>query len=131
MRIRAILISITALVAGLSSHAFDLGGIGRAIGNGSGNDKIANGLDTAKDLGKVAKGIAGIGPEEEKAIGDSVALEIVDKYGGLVRDDAVMLRVNLVGRSLARYSERPDLSWRFAVLDSTSVNAFPAPAGYV
>ena len=88
-------------------------------------------MDSASDLTKVTKGVAGIGPEEEKVIGDSVALEIVGKYGGLVRDPAIMHRVNLVGRSLARYSERPELNWRFAVLDSDSVNAFSAPDGYV
>ncbi len=129
MRHRAFFCSLVALAAGLSVQAFDLGDLGRAVGGG--DDRINRGIDTAKDLGKVAKGIAGIGPEEEKAIGDSVALEIVGKYGGLVRDDAIMQRVNLVGRALATYSSRPELSWRFAVLDSSSVNAFSAPAGYV
>ena len=130
MSTRSILFCLAAFAATLGANAFDLGDIGRAVGNG-GDDRINRGLDTAKDLGKVAKGLAGIGPEEEKAIGDSVALEIVGKYGGLVRDEAIMQRVNLVGRTLATYSSRPDLSWRFAVLDSTSVNAFSAPAGYV
>jgi len=129
MNRRRILISLITFAAGLSTQAFDLGGLTRAVAPA--DDRISKGLDTAKDLGKVVKGVAGIGPEEEKAIGDSVALEIVGKYGGLVRDDAIMQRINLVGRSLAAYSARPDLSWRFAVLDSTSVNAFSAPAGYV
>ena len=127
MNARFVLIPAIFLTSAVYASAFDFGGLGNALGN----DKISKGIDTAKDLGKVAKGIAGIGPEEEKAIGDSVALEIVSRYGGLVRDDAIMRRVNLVGRSLARYSDRPDLSWRFAVLDSNSVNAFSAPAGYV
>lgn len=129
MNARIILFSMLSLAACQSARAFDLGGLTRAVAPA--DDRITRGLDTAKDLGKVAKGIAGIGPEEEKAIGDSVALEIVGKYGGLVRDDAIMQRINLVGRSLAAYSARPDLSWRFAVLDSNSVNAFSAPAGYV
>jgi beta-barrel assembly-enhancing protease len=88
-------------------------------------------LDTAKDVGKVAKGVAGIGPEEERVIGGSVAVEIAGTYGGLVRDEKIMRRVNLVGRTLAGFSDRPELSWRFAVLASDSVNAFSAPAGYV
>jgi predicted Zn-dependent protease len=58
-------------------------------------------------------------------------LEIVGTYGGLVRDDAIMRRVNLVGRTLAGFSDRPDLKWRFGVLDSNTVNAFSAPSGYV
>ena len=93
--------------------------------------KITKGMDALKDVAKVTKAVVGIGPEEEKNIGQSVAVEIIGKYGGLVRDEAIMRRVNLVGRSLAFYSDRPELEWRFAVLNSDTVNAFSAPAGYV
>ncbi|MBA4136928.1 MAG: hypothetical protein C0518_06390 [Opitutus sp.] len=93
-------------------------------------NKLNKALELADPLKKVVKGMAGIGPEEEAAIGDSVALEIVGKFG-LVRDEAVTRRVTLVGRTLARYSDRPDLAWTFGVLDSPTVNAFSAPSGYV
>lgn len=93
--------------------------------------KLSQALDTAQHAGKMLKGMAGIGPEEERAIGDSVALEIIARYGGLVRDEAVTRRVTLVGRSLAAYSDRPGLAWRFGVLDSATINAFSAPDGYV
>jgi len=112
------LLASLLVVAPAARAQFDFGGLGSA-------------LDKAKSIGKMAKGAAGIGPEEEKVIGESVALEIVGQYGGLVRDPAVVARVNLVGRSLARYSGRPDLAWRFAVLQSDTVNAFSAPDGYV
>ncbi|MEO5960327.1 MAG: M48 family metalloprotease [Opitutaceae bacterium] len=85
----------------------------------------------AKEVAKVAKGVAGIGPEEERVIGGSVTLEIIGAYGGLVRTEADTKRVNLIGKSLARYSDRPELDWRFGILASDSVNAFSAPAGYV
>jgi predicted Zn-dependent protease len=88
-------------------------------------------MTTAGDVGKMAKGTVGIGPEEESSIGGSVALEIVGKYGGIVRDETITRRVNLVGKSLARYSSRPTLQWRFGVLGSQTVNAFSAPGGYV
>ena len=100
------------------SAQFDLGKLGKA-------------LDSAKDAGKILKGVAGIGPEEERVIGDSVALEIVGRYGGLLRDEAITRRLNLVGRALAVYSDRPGLHWRFGVLDSDAINAFSAPDGYV
>jgi predicted Zn-dependent protease len=93
--------------------------------------KLSQGLDTLKDVGKVAKGAAKIGPEEEKVIGDSVALEIISRNGGLVHDEEITRRVNLVGRAVARYSARPDAAWRFGVLDSPAINAFSAPDGYV
>jgi beta-barrel assembly-enhancing protease len=101
-------------------------------------DKLKQGLDNAKkivepakDAAKVAKGIEGIGPEEERVIGESVALEIVGQYGGLVRDEAITRRVNMIGRELAYYSTRPALKWKFGVLDAPSINGFSAPSGYV
>jgi predicted Zn-dependent protease len=94
-------------------------------------NKLQKGLDTAKNAGKVIKGVTGIGLEEERTIGGSVAIEIIAAHGGLWRDEAATRRVNLVGRSLARYSDRPALDWRFGVLDSPSINAYSAPGGYV
>jgi predicted Zn-dependent protease len=88
-------------------------------------------VNTVQKAGKIAKGVTGIGPEEERAIGESVALEIIGRYGGLVRDEAITRRVNLVGRSLAHYSSRSALPWSFGVLDSPSINGFSAPGGYV
>jgi predicted Zn-dependent protease len=49
----------------------------------------------------------------------------------LVRDDDLQRYVNLVGRWVASQSERPDLDWRFGVIDSEDVNAFAAPGGFV
>ena len=39
--------------------------------------------------------------------------------------------VNLVGRHIANQTERKDLPWSFGVIDSTAVNAFAAPGGYI
>jgi predicted Zn-dependent protease len=117
------LLAAALLVAPVLS-AVDFGGLAKGL------DTLKKGLDTAKDASKIAKA-AGIGPKEERAIGDAVALEIIAKYGGLVRDDDIMRRVNLVGLAMARSSARPELEWRFGVLASDSVNAFSAPGGYV
>lgn len=47
-------------------------------------------------------------------------------------DDADLQRyVNRVGRWVASNSERPDLKWTFGVIESSDVNAFAAPGGYV
>lgn len=93
--------------------------------------KLTKAIDTVKDAGKVVKGAAGIGPDEESNLGASVALEVIGRYGGLVRDEEIMQRVNLVGGTLVRYSDRPDRRWRFGVLASDTINAFSAPDGYV
>jgi beta-barrel assembly-enhancing protease len=112
-----------------------LGAAGAAPAQFGGLDKLKKGFDTVKDnagdLGKVAKGVAGLSIEEEQQIGDSVALEILAKYGGAWRDEEATKRVNLIGSALARYSDRPGLEWRFAILDSDTINAFSAPGGFV
>jgi beta-barrel assembly-enhancing protease len=118
-------------------HAqFDLGRIKRGLDKAKETtqkvtDTTKKVTDTAKDAAKVAKGVLGIGPEEERLIGESVALEIAGKYGGILRDEAITQRVNLLGRALAHYSTRPALDWKFAVLDSPAINGFSAPGGFV
>ncbi len=94
-------------------------------------DKLKKVEDTGKKVGKVAKGATGLSLEEEISIGDAVAVEIVSRFGGLWRDEAATLRVNLMGRALGRYSHRQDLVWRFGLLNSDQVNAFSAPGGRV
>ena len=47
------------------------------------------------------------------------------------RNPAVQSYVNLVGRNLARQVERKDVLWRFAVLDTPSINAMAFPGGIV
>jgi predicted Zn-dependent protease len=84
-----------------------------------------------RDAGNVLKGVNGIGLQEEMTIGNSVAVQIVSRYGGLVRDPEITYRVNLVGKSLACYCDRPELNFHFGVLNSETVNAFSAPGGYV
>lgn len=96
-----------------------------------GGSNASKAIDTVKDVGKVAKGAVGISPAEELVIGESVALEIIGKFGGLVRDEVMTKRINLVGRALAFYSTRPALNWKFGVLNSPSINGFSAPGGIV
>ena len=44
---------------------------------------------------------------------------------------AINTYVNQVGMWLASNSAKPDLFWRFGVINSSSINAFAAPGGYV
>ncbi|HTQ30822.1 MAG TPA: M48 family metalloprotease [Opitutaceae bacterium] len=93
-----------------------------------------NGFDpfkAAKDVGKVIKGTAGIGLKEECSIGGAVAIEIVARFGGVWKNVDATRRVNLVGKSLARYCDRPELDFKFGILNSETINAFSAPGGYV
>lgn len=108
---------------------FKPGELMKNLGSGiPGGDKLTKG---ASAVTKVAKGATGISPTEELVIGESVALEIIGKYGGIWRDEAATKRVNRVGRALAYYSTRPALNWKFGIMDSPSINGFSAPGGIV
>lgn len=122
MKARALFISLAAAFAVTAALA-QFGGLDLG--------KISKAIETGKAGAKVLKGAVGVGPQEERKIGEAAAVEIIGRYGGLVRDEAVMRRVNLLGRSLARYSSRPNLEWSFAVLNSDTVNAFSTPGGFV
>ncbi len=49
----------------------------------------------------------------------------------LLPNPGVQRYVNQVGRWLAAQTERPNLPWRFGVLDNEHVNAFAAPGGQI
>ena len=68
--------------------------------------------------------------EDEQRLGEAVSARIRERYG-VVQDPAVHKYVGLVGRVLASASSRPDLTWRFIVLDTDGVNALAAPGGYI
>ena len=68
--------------------------------------------------------------EEEIAIGRRLAGDLLGAVP-LVRDDRIQNYVNKVGRWVASQSERPALKWYFGVLDSSDINAFALPGGYV
>ena len=123
---RVILLAASlALGLGVAARALDLGGLGKGL------DLLNKAKAAKSNLDDASKLVASLGPEEERTLGETVALELVGRFGGLVRDEEIVRRVNLVGRALARYSARPDHPWRFGVLNSDTVNAFSAPDGYV
>lgn len=68
--------------------------------------------------------------EEEIALGREIAGNLLGA-APLVKDAALQKYVNSVGRWVASQSERPDLPWRFGVIESEDLNAFAAPGGYI
>lgn len=68
--------------------------------------------------------------EEERAHGSAMAAMLLGA-SPLLRDDKVQDYVNDLGRWIALHSERPDIPWRFGVMDTDDVNAFALPGGYV
>ncbi|MBL9036905.1 MAG: M48 family metalloprotease [Archangium sp.] len=86
--------------------------------------------------------------EEEHSIGGVIALGLGQKSGGFMVDpltgpdggtprpltapkDGLNTLLSQVGLTVAAYSARPDIPWTFGVLESSAVNAYSAPGGYV
>jgi predicted Zn-dependent protease len=69
--------------------------------------------------------------ESEAAIGETLALEGFKRYGMPVQDQGMQKYVNLVGNAVARNSMRPDIPYRFVVVNSTLYNAFACPGGII
>jgi beta-barrel assembly-enhancing protease len=67
---------------------------------------------------------------KEVNVGKTLAARLAKKYG-LIKDEPFTRYLNLVGKSLAIYSSRQELDFRFGILDTEDVNAFACPGGYV
>ena len=68
--------------------------------------------------------------DEEIALGRTIAGSLLGA-APLVNDEKLQKYVNQVGRWVASQSERPDLPWRFGVIESGDLNAFAIPGGVV
>jgi len=68
--------------------------------------------------------------EEEREVGREVAAKVI-AYFHLYKNDGLTRYVNLIGQTAAAQSERQDIKYYFAVLDSDAINAFSAPGGYI
>ena len=68
--------------------------------------------------------------EDEIEIGGLVTSNLLGA-APMVDNEALQRYVNNVGRWIALQSERPDLPWKFAVIESNNINAFAAPGGHV
>ena len=68
--------------------------------------------------------------EDEIAIGQEISARLLGAYP-LVKNEKQQQYINRVGRWITLNSERPNLPWRFGLLDTAGINAFAAPGGYV
>ena len=66
----------------------------------------------------------------EIAEGKKAHEQVLAEYGAYA-DPALQAYVNGVGQKLAKLSHRTQLPWTFTVLDSTEINAFALPGGYI
>lgn len=71
-----------------------------------------------------------LGVDSEIAIGRTNHPKIIAEYGRY-NDELLQAYVQSVGEKLASVSHRPELVYRFTVLDSPVINAFALPGGYI
>lgn len=117
--------TVLAMAGLLATIPFNIGGcvtdLGNAIGGQTGG--VIGGLGTMVDAQTIT-------PEQEVALGQTVAVAATNTFGF---DDDVKLNqyVNLVGITVAAYSDRPDFDYVFGVLNSDQIEACSGPGGYV
>lgn len=68
--------------------------------------------------------------QQEILFGREVAARLIARYR-YYDNDAVMRYVNLVGKTLAQSAGRPEIEFHFAVVETSDINAYAAPGGYV
>lgn len=120
MRVITIVI-LTILVTAASASA-QFGDILDKVNRNKG--KIMRGAKVAREATKEFT------EEEEIALGRVVGAQILATFP-LSTNDRLQNYVTLVGNTVAAYSSRSTLPWHFAVVETTIVNAFSAPGGYV
>jgi predicted Zn-dependent protease len=130
--------SLKCVVAGLGTLALSCSSVRHLPISGEAGDLIqaagtvVNAVADASECEKLA-----VTPsvEEEYALGGSVALNWVQRGGGLLGSSAeekLVRYINVVGRNLGAQSPRPTLRWTFGVLRTAeSFNAVSSPGGYV
>ncbi len=67
----------------------------------------------------------------ERTIGESLALEGIQRFGIPVNNESLQQYLNLVGNAVAGNSRRATIPYQFAVLDSNVQNAFAVPGGVI
>jgi predicted Zn-dependent protease len=121
MRItKAVLAGFVVLVLGLSSPA------------GAGTQWPKLGKPSVSDIMKRVEQFQDlqVTEEEELKLGAGVSERVRQRYG-VVQDEEVHRYVTLVGTLLVKKSSRPNLPFKFIVLDTDGVNAFAAPGGFI
>jgi predicted Zn-dependent protease len=68
--------------------------------------------------------------DEEIRLGQKYSTEVMKEMPAY-ENPALEEMVQRVGKQLAAHSHRPHLAYQFTIVDSTSVNAFALPGGYI
>ena len=106
--------------------------IGTTIGQATGTITAQQADSINRSAEAVAKTFKDITPEQEFYIGRSVAATILTSYKTYDNEAATHF-VNVLGQTLAAASDKPETfgGYHFIIMDTTEINAFSAPGGFV
>lgn len=126
------IIVITAVALALGALGLLLGSQRPALAVPIDLNKIKDGVDKVKEpLKNAVEASRPWSYPEERAAGRTLAARVAGTFGGVWRDQAWTEYVNKVGRGLVFYSNRPDIKYRFAILNTSDINAYSCPGGYI
>ena len=91
---------------------------------------LAGSIELSSLFNTIKQAIKPASLDDELEIGKDAAATLLGASKPIT-DAPVQEYVNKVGLWVALQSDRPDLPWHFAVVDSDDIDAFAAPGGYV
>ena len=131
-RARSIVPTMTLAMILTFAGCAGMGSLGATLGEATGtlNERQADAI--RESSAAVEKSFEDITPEQEYYIGRAVAATVLGQYPPLDRTRANAY-LNVLGQTLALYSERPATfgGYHFLLLDSDEINAFAAPSGFI
>ena len=71
-----------------------------------------------------------VSQQQEVQMGQQYSAQIAQQLP-LINDPEIVRYINVLGDSIAHVTSRRDLDWHFFVVNSSEVNAFAVPGGYV
>lgn len=122
------LFAVLAILTGCSST--QLGQLVEAGMLATGQDP-ASAAQARQATSSLSGALAPIDEETERSLGSGVAVQAYSTIGKRHPKEDLQRYVNMVGRAVAANSDRPDLPYAFAVLESPTPNAFAGPGGYI
>jgi predicted Zn-dependent protease len=94
-------------------------------------DKLLDGAKRATEsVQKLQQTTTEFTEEQERDIGRQWASVLLGA-APLVDNPELQRYINQLGRWIALHSDRPNIDWTFGVFDTTAINAFATPGGYV
>ena len=123
---------IASLLAAGCESLGEISQIGTALGVATGTISQSQAAAINQSAQAVQKSFEDITPEQEYYIGRAVAASLLSTRTPYAEQNANDY-LNLLGRSLALYSDRPETfgGYHFLLLDTDEINAFAAPGGLV